>query len=211
MSHFIYMFCLGFHGGFWGTSLLHRLAQLTWYGLMVPSQNRSFLEKSIQTLILYRRCPLWTVFSASFTKIAHLDKFLVLQVLLGPVNKISITVLDSHGVFQGRFLPHVITPAYCLQLTIVSAGYPTGAARHSYGCTREPACQHSCHLTTEGTNWPTLASVSCSQLPACIRALDLFKTMQAHQKPHSILSYSRHHKSCFISAVFTQTGKSIAT
>ena len=48
------------------TSLLHRLVQPTKGGLVVPYWNTSFMDKSICTLSLHRRFPLWTGLSASF-------------------------------------------------------------------------------------------------------------------------------------------------
>ena len=87
--------------GILGLPLLHRLAQPSQEGLLVPSKNRSFSDKSIQTLILHRRCPLWTGISA-FMEWSHLDKSLGMQVLLGPANKLHITVLDVPWCFSGQ-------------------------------------------------------------------------------------------------------------
>ena len=92
------------------TSLVHRLSQPFQDGLMVPSWNMSFLDKSIQTLVLHGWCSFQTGVSASFTEWSHLDKSLNMQVLLEPVNKLHITALDVPQCFSLQSLaPHVIT------------------------------------------------------------------------------------------------------
>ena len=83
-------------------SLFHRLAQLSQDGHLVPSWNSSFSGKSVQTLILHRWCPLWSGVSASFMEWSHLDKYLNMQVLLEPVNRLCITVVDALQCFSGQ-------------------------------------------------------------------------------------------------------------
>ena len=76
MSHFTPLYCLGIHRVFWVTYLMHRLAQPSWDGLVVLSQNASFTDKSICTLLLHRKCPLWTGLSPSFMECIPLGQVL---------------------------------------------------------------------------------------------------------------------------------------
>ena len=79
MSHSTPLYCLAFYRGFSGPPLMHRLAQPSWDGLLVPSQNASFADKS---------------YTAPLLMVSFTDRPLATQVLLRPFNK---TMYHSPG------------------------------------------------------------------------------------------------------------------